>query len=98
MIINDVKPGDVIKEQRGKGIEVTKVELNACSSRGVHINGKYCWDSGAPIVLSKTGKNAQETALGDLEEDFDMGILLTVGEGLFSDNTLRRNLATQGAK
>lgn len=97
MIINNVKPGDIIKERGGKGIEVKKVQLNACSSRGVHINDKFCWDSGAPVVLAKVGKDAEETALGDLNEDFDMGILLTLGDSLFSDKTLKRNLATQGS-
>lgn len=61
MIINDVKRGDVIKASGGKGIEVKKVDLNACSSRGVHINDKFCWDSGSHVELSRQGKGEEST-------------------------------------
>lgn len=50
--IQDIKIGDYIKESRGSGFRVDKLDFLSCSSRGVHVNSKYCyeWDSEVSIV------------------------------------------------
>lgn len=80
MLITEVKPGDVIKEGHGKSIEVKQVENNACSSRGTHINNKYCYEPTAHVTVSREfdidANRFVDSALGDLEEDFDPGVLV----------------------
>lgn len=76
--IQKVVKGDVIVERvagKKRMISVTKVEFNACSSRGVHVNRNSCYDFNAMVDLvpgEATLKDLEEemTALGDLEEDF----------------------------
>lgn len=70
--INNVNRGDIIKSSGGKGIEVKKVELNACSSRGVHINDKYCWDSEAPVSVTRP---SAEASISDMEIDEIIGFI-----------------------
>lgn len=89
MLISEVKPGDTIKE-RGKGIEVTKIERNACSSRGVHINGKYCYESGAQVSVTRP---RTEASVSDMEYD---EILEFISENSpFSDKALFDRLERQ---
>lgn len=94
MRIDDVQRGDIIKGGSGKGIEVTKVELGllggACSRTKVHINRKYCWDSGSQVSVTRS---STEAGVSDMEIDE----FLLFEDSLFSDKTLLRNLATQGS-
>lgn len=97
--IEEVRRGDIIVEGRDE-TKVTKVEPFYCSSNGTHINNRSCYDRGSIVKVKRDQKEPSfdESGLGDFEEDFDMGILLTLGDSNFSDKTLKRNLATQGTK
>lgn len=69
--------GDVIVERvngKNRMTPVTKVEFNACSTHGVHVNRSMCYEFNAVVNLmdeeSTLGDLEKEfTALGDLEED-----------------------------
>lgn len=86
--IQHVTKGDIIVERhngKNRMTPVNKVELNACSKRSVHINGNACYDWGTDVRIAEgdgtLGDLEKEVAgLGDLEEDFDPGLLLTVGD------------------
>ncbi len=63
--------GDIIVERvngKKRMTPVTKVEFNACSSKGVHVNRSMCYDFNAVVELED-----QETILDDLEAEFDDG-------------------------
>lgn len=73
--IQRITKGDIIVERVGaknKMIPVRKVEFNACSSMGVHVNTNMCYDYNAVVQLADGDGTLSdlETALGDLEEDF----------------------------
>lgn len=72
--ITQVKKGDTIVDGRDK-VEVTRVENDACSSLGTHINRRYCYDRSAYVEVRAAQKNARsedftESGVGDLEEDY----------------------------
>jgi hypothetical protein len=85
--IQRIVKGDIIIERvngKKRMIPVSKVEFNACSTYGVHINRSMCYDFNAVVDLvegeSTLGDMEKEMAgLGDLEEDFDPGVLVSVG-------------------
>lgn len=71
--------GDVIIERvagKKRMTPVTKVEVNACSSRGVHVNRNMCFDATTPVEVAYAEMTladlAEEmTGLGDLESDYE---------------------------
>lgn len=71
--------GDIIIERvngKRRMTPVTKVEFNACSSHGVHVNRSMCYDFNAVVDLvdgeGTLGDLEKEmTGLGDLEEDLE---------------------------
>jgi hypothetical protein len=85
--VQTLAKGDVIIE-RGSGkprmTPVTKVEFNACSTHGVHVNRNACYDFNATVeVVQSEGTlgdlrdtidsdEVLESALGDLESDEEM--------------------------
>lgn len=73
--IEAVQIGDVIVEGRDK-TTVGKLDLWACSSKGTHINSRFCYDRGTLVNVQRGAKSQsiEETGLGDLEEDFAPGI------------------------
>lgn len=95
--ILDIRKGDIIVERaNGKKsmTPVRHVEFNACSKRGVHVNRNLCYDSSAVIQLVQG-----EGTLGDLEDEiaemeeaFDPGISVTVGEVLDKHEALAERL------
>lgn len=83
--VQRITKGDIIVERvngKNKMIPVRKVEFNACSSKGVHVNTNMCYDYNAVVQLADAEGTLSdlETALGDLEEDFDPGVLVSVGD------------------
>lgn len=70
--------GDIIIERVGGKNRMTpirKVEFNACSNWGVHVNSNACYDFNAVVDIVEgegtLGDMEKEmSALGDLEEDF----------------------------
>lgn len=84
--IEEVRNGDVIVEGRDE-TKVSKHEVAACSSKGTHVNGRYCYDRGQLVQVKRGArKDVEETGLGDLEEDSP-----------FSDKTLFDNLRKQAS-
>jgi hypothetical protein len=75
--VQNLVKGDVIVERvngKNRMTPVTKVEFNACSTHGVHVNRSMCYEFNAVVNLmdeeSTLGDLEKEfTALGDLEED-----------------------------
>lgn len=62
--IQVVKSGDTIKDvyldarqrltvEKGPGVKVGKIEFDACSKKGVHINGRECYDGTAQIWVER---------------------------------------------
>lgn len=69
MLISEVKRGDVIREPGNKkDIEVKKVMVNACSSHGVHINDRFCYERGAQVVVTRPSKKVEEISDDELDE------------------------------
>lgn len=61
--------GDVIVEQvngKNRMTPVTKVEFNACSTHGVHVNRSMCYEFNAVVNLLD-----EKSTLGDLEKELD---------------------------
>ncbi len=68
--IQTIRKGDVIIERRnGKDvmIPVRKVEFNACSTRGVHVNTNMCYDFNAVVHVVEG-----EATLGDLKQALEV--------------------------
>lgn len=92
--IETVVKGDIIVERVGgknRMIPVRKVELNACSKRSVHINSNACYDWGTHVRIAEgegtLGDLEKEmSGLGDLEEDFDPGVRVKVGDVVHGPN------------
>lgn len=64
--IQVVYKGDIIVERvngKNRMIPVRKVEFDACSSKGVHINTSMCYDYNAVVELVDG-----EATLGDLQK------------------------------
>lgn len=95
MLITQVRKGDVILDHGRKDIEVAKVELYACSSRGVHINGRYCYENTTEVTL-KRSTDVAETGLGDLLEDLDFEYFPE--NSRFGDKALLASLESQAVK
>lgn len=70
--IETVQVGDVIVEGRDQTV-ITKVEVDACSSRGTHINNKYCYDRGSFVQLKRRASPNKDEVF---EEYFDPGVLV----------------------
>lgn len=76
--IQKVVKGDIIVERvngKNRMTPVTKVEFNACSSKGVHINRNACYDFNAVVNLvdgegTVSDLDREIAGLGDLESDF----------------------------
>jgi hypothetical protein len=66
--IEKVRKGEIILDGRTE-IKVDLVEPYYCSSRGTHINRRYCYDQGS-MVRTKSEPVKEETGLGDLEDDY----------------------------
>lgn len=69
MLISEVRKGDTIREPgTKKDIEVKKVDVHACSSYGVHINDRFCYERGAQVVVTRPSKKVEE--ISDEDEAF----------------------------
>lgn len=87
--------GDILIERvagKKRMTPVRQIEFNACSSHGVHINRSMCFDSTAVVDISDgegtLGDLEKEmSGLGDLEEDFDSGVLVNVED--FADKIVK---------
>lgn len=85
--VQNITKGDIIVERisgKNRMIPIRKVEFNACSSKGVHVNTSMCYDHNAVVQLVDSDGTITdlESALDDLEEDFDPGLDVTVGDVL----------------
>jgi hypothetical protein len=76
-----VKGDIIIERSNGKNrmTPVRRIEFNACSSYGVHVNGNECYDYNAvvDVVLGEGSLSDLEEAtsgLGDLEEDLESAL------------------------
>jgi hypothetical protein len=90
--VQTLAKGDVIIE-RGSGkprmTPVTKVEFNACSTHGVHVNRNACYDFNATVEVVQS-----EGTLGDLQDAVDSDEVLESGLGdLESDEEFYAELA-----
>lgn len=91
MLANELRIGDVIREPGGSTTEVKQIDFNACSSKGVHVNRKSCYDWNAPVQLSSAAKS-----------DTGMGLDITIEDGLskespFGDKALFDRFKKQNA-
>ena len=79
--ITQVRKGDVILEGRDR-TEVKKIEHNACSSFGTHINDRECWDRHTRVQIKPAthaeSKHFEESGLGDLQADYDDHVIFRV--------------------
>jgi len=69
--ITAVQKGDIIIDGRDR-IEVNRIEHNACSSRGTHVNRRYCYNQTDSVDIrpgKAESKHFEESGLGDLEGD-----------------------------
>lgn len=74
--------GDIIIERvngKRRMTPVTKVEFNACSSHGVHVNRSMCYDFNAVVDIvdgegSLADMEKELTGLGDLESDLEEAV------------------------
>lgn len=77
--IQNISKGDIIVERvngKNRMTPVRKVEFNACSSMGVHINTSMCYDFNAVVQLADaegTVKDLEE-AIEDLNVDVKQAI------------------------
>jgi hypothetical protein len=90
--VQTLAKGDVIIE-RGSGkprmTPVTKVEFNACSTHGVHVNRNACYDFTATVEVVQS-----EGTLSDLRDTVDSDEALENGLGDFeSDEEFYAELA-----
>ena len=69
MNIQLVEEGDIIVEGKAK-IAVRRVERNACSKKGVHINDNACYDNTAHVVVIQ---GERELPSDVVEETHDEG-------------------------
>lgn len=78
--VQSLVKGDVIIE-RGSGkprmTPVTKVEFNACSTHGVHVNRNACYDFNASVEVVQA-----EATLGDLEKEIELGTVRVSDDGV----------------
>jgi hypothetical protein len=56
--ITEVVPGDILVEGRTR-IKVDKIEHRACSSRGSHVNGKYCYNRTDVVEVIKSKRKVR---------------------------------------
>jgi hypothetical protein len=72
--------GDVIIEHsygKPRMTPVTKVEFNACSSHGVHVNRNSCYDFNAVVDIAEAEGN-----LADLEKEIELGVVRVSEDGV----------------
>lgn len=94
--IQDIKIGDTIKESRGSGIEVTRLDFVSCSTGGVHVNGNACyeWNDRVERKIRVSDEEASEPTVADiLRGEADMPEPDT--DSLFSDKALMDKLRRQ---
>jgi hypothetical protein len=56
--ITEVVPGDILVEGRTR-IKVDEIEHKACSSRGSHVNGKYCYNRTDVVEVIKSKRKVR---------------------------------------
>lgn len=87
--------GDIIIERvngKRRMTPVTKVEFNACSSHGVHVNRSMCYEFNAVVdVVDGDGNlgdlEKEMSGLGDLEEDYEpLGTVRVDANGVNEDD------------
>jgi hypothetical protein len=83
--IMSVRVGDVIVERNGSKksmIPVKSISYKSCSSMGVHVNNNACYDSTAvvEIIQEDADISFEESALGDVMNDFEIWAEEIVGE------------------
>lgn len=74
--VQNINKGDIIVERvngRKRMTPVRKVEFNACSTKGVHVNTSMCYDFNAVVELvdgDGTLKDLEE-AVSDIPADYE---------------------------
>lgn len=69
--ISNARTGDTIVEGRSR-IEIRKIEHNACSTRGTHVNRSMCYDRGSMVhlevgsVTTEEDEDSQALGAGDV--------------------------------